>query len=89
MPSLCCTMQAVEGIGWSGVRVATTTRSISEAAVPASSSALREAWTARSEVASWGPAILRSRIPLRARIHSSDVSTIFARSSFVRMRSGA
>src|SRR6185436_6184797 len=52
------------------------------------SRALRAAITARSELACSGAEIRRSRIPVRARIHSSDVSTIFSRSWFVSTRSG-
>jgi hypothetical protein len=39
-------------------------------------------------VVSVSPAIRRSRIPVRCTIHSSLVSTIRARSSFVRRFSG-
>src|SRR5580658_2230785 len=80
---------AVAGIGRSGVIVATIKRSMSEALTPASSRARCPARTPRSDVACSSEAILRSRIPLRARIHSSEVSTIRARSSLVKMRSGA
>ena len=72
----------------SGVTVATTIRSMAEASTPACSRAAVAAGSARSESASLGAATRRSRIPVRSRIHSSEVSTIFAISSFVITRSG-
>ena len=72
----------------SGVTVATISRSISEALTPASSSASFAAGRQRSESASSGPAIRRSRMPVRSRIHSSEVSIIVESSSFVTTRSG-
>src|SRR5215208_3990191 len=42
-----------------------------------------------SDIASLGPAMRRSLIPLREKIHSSDVSTILESSLLVRTRSGA
>src|SRR3989442_1553035 len=44
--------------------------------------------TARSDEAWSGAEIRRSRIPLRSRIHSSEVSTIFSRSALESTRSG-
>ena len=52
MPSLCWTWTAVAGIGVSGLSVATTMRSTCSGAIPAASSAFREAVVARSEVVS-------------------------------------
>ena len=40
-------------------------------------------------VVSCGPATRRSRMPVRVRIHSSDVSTMRSRSALVRTPSGA
>src|SRR4051812_26930636 len=72
----------------SGVTVATMMRSISSAVMPAFSSALCAAFAAMSLVHSPSAAMRRSPMPVRERIHSSDVSTIFSNSAFVRMRSG-
>ena len=72
----------------SGVTVATMIRSISEPSSPASASASRAAGRQRSESACSGSAMRRSRIPVRSRIHSSFVSIIFERSSFVSTLSG-
>ena len=55
---------------------------------PAASSAGFAARTQKSESTSPSLAIRRSRIPVRDVIHSSDVSTIFSRSAFERIRSG-
>src|SRR3954468_16731715 len=41
-----------------------------------------------SEVNSFSAAMRRSLIPVRERIHSSEVSTIFSNSALVRTRSG-
>ena len=59
----------------SGVTVAQMTRSISDGSAPASASASRTAGRAMSLSASSCVAIRRSRIPVRSRIHSSEVST--------------
>ena len=67
----------------SGVTVAQITRSISDASAPASASASRTAGSAMSLSASSCVAIRRSLIPVRSWIHSSDVSTNAAMSSFV------
>ena len=72
----------------SGVTVATMTRSRSAAATPASSSDSLAAGSARSERASSGAAIRRSRMPVRSMIHSSEVSIIVESSSLVMTRSG-
>ena len=39
-------------------------------------------------VVSWGAATRRSRMPVRVRIHSSDVSTMRSRSALLSTRSG-
>src|SRR5687768_12113157 len=62
--------------------------SMSSGPSPAISRARREASNARSEEASPGPTMCRSEIPVRSRIHSSEVSTIFSRSAFVSRASG-
>src|SRR5438552_5820446 len=72
----------------SGVTVAHTSRSTSFASTCAWASAVRAAGSARSVSASLGAAIRRSRMPVRAMIHSSDVSTMVESSSFVSTRSG-
>ena len=72
----------------SGVTVATISRSSDVASTPAIASARRAAGIARSEIASPSAAIRRSRIPVRSRIHSSEVSTSRDSSSFVSTRSG-
>ena len=56
--------------------------------MPALSSARRAAAVARSEVSSPSAAMWRWRMPVRAAIHSSLVSTIFDRSSLVSTLSG-
>ena len=50
--------------------------------------ALTAASLPRSDVATPGSAMCRSRMPVRCTIHSSDVSTIRDRSSLVRHRAG-
>ena len=87
-PRRACTRQAVDGKMRSGVVVPTTISSISEASTPAASSARTAAWKARSPVVSPSAATCRWRMPVRAAIHSSEVSTIFARSSLVRTLAG-
>src|SRR5436309_5152340 len=72
----------------SGVTVAQTRRSTSFASTWAWASAARAAGSARSVSACSGAAIRRSRMPVRAMIHSSDVSTMVESSSFVSTRSG-
>ena len=72
----------------SGVMVATMIRSISAAVTPAAAIARRAASSAMSEVVSAGPAIRRSRMPVRVVIHSSEVSTMRSRSALVITRSG-
>ena len=72
----------------SGVVVATMTRSTSAGAMPAMSRALRAACSARSDVVSAGAAMRRSRMPVRARIQASLVSTLRDSSSLVSTRAG-
>src|ERR1041384_3874552 len=87
-PRLFWTMQAVAGIGMSGVTVAQMMRSTSDTATPADSSASRAARVANCDMYSSSVATRRSRIPVREVIQSSDVSTIFSRSALVRTREG-
>ena len=68
----------------SGVTVAQIRRSMSSGSTPASASAARAAGRAMSVSASSFAAMRRSRIAVRSWIHSSEVSTICASSSFVR-----
>ena len=56
---------------------------------PATAMARLPATAARVAVDSCGAAMRRSRMPVRVRIHSSDVSTRRSRSALVRTRSGA
>ena len=72
----------------SGVEVARMIRSMSPGRRPAAASAWREAASARSLVDSPSAAMWRSRMPVRATIHSSVVSTIDSRSRLVRTFSG-
>src|SRR5205823_7813833 len=61
---------------------------MSWALIPARLIASRAARTANCEVYSSGAAFRRCLMPVRVVIHSSDVSTIFSRSAFVRTPSG-
>ena len=88
-PIFVCTKQAVFGKNMSGVTVAQMMRSISAALMPAFSIAASEARAAISLVVISGPAIRRSRMPVRVWIHSSLVSTSFSRSALVITLSGA
>jgi hypothetical protein len=87
-PSAAATKQAVDGNAISGVIVPQTIRSTSLGSRPAASSARRAAAVPRTAVDSPGPAMRRSLMPVRCVIHSSFVSTIVDRSSFVRRFSG-
>ena len=87
------TRQAVLGNTKSGVDVATTMRSTSEASTPASASARREASVASWLVVTPRSARWRCRMPVRSTIHSSDVAisrvaSSAASSSFETTRSG-
>ena len=75
-------------MGRSGVSVATMIRSMSAAVSPASARAARAEAAAICEVVSPAAAMRRSRIPVRLKIHSSDVSTNLERSALVRIFSG-
>ena len=75
--------------GYSGVIVATMTKSKSFAVSFAAASAAVAACAASAEVGSSAAAIRRSTMPVRVRIHSSLVSTIFSKSWFVITRGGA
>ncbi|MCJ7630341.1 MAG: phosphate acyltransferase PlsX, partial [Longimicrobiales bacterium] len=74
---------AVEGSQRSGVAVARMRMSISPGSTPAFAMAVLAASAAISAAPSSARPILRSPIPVRSRIHSSEVSTIFSRSAFV------
>src|SRR2546422_3747558 len=87
-PSLSWTRQAVAGIGMSGVTVAQMIRSTWEAGRPAELRACSAARVANWDMYSSSAAMRRSRMPVRVAIQSSEVSTIFSRSAFVRTRSG-
>src|SRR5689334_16085615 len=88
-PSFSCTVHAIDGRMRSGVTVPTKMWSTSWTVRPAISSARVAAANARSEL-SWPSATMRrSRMPVRVTIHSSEVSTIFSRSKFDRIRSGS
>ena len=73
----------------SGVMVATINKSISAGLSLASASAALAAAEAICEVDSSGPAMRRSRMPVRVKIHSSDVSTRCESSSLVTILVGA
>src|SRR5437667_8211300 len=87
-PRLFWTMQAVAGIGMSGVTVAQMIRSTCEAGRAAAWSAASAARVANCDMYSSSCAMRRSRIPVREMIHSSEVSTILSRSAFVSTRAG-
>ena|SRR5690606_29648611 len=72
----------------SGVTVATIIKSTSSPLTPLCLRHCSIAFTDKSLLASHLAAMRRSRIPVRSRIHSSDVSTIFDRSSLVSFLSG-
>ncbi len=87
-PILCCSRHAVLGNIMSGVVVPTTMKSMSAGLRPACAIALSAASFARSDVATPGSTMCRSRIPVRCWIHSSLVSTIFSRSKLESTRGG-
>ena len=87
-PSAAWTRQAVDGHIRSGVTVAQTIRSTSRGSAPAASSARRAASVPRVAVVSATPANRRSRMPVRVRIHSSEVSIVSVNSSLSTTRSG-
>ncbi len=88
MPIALCTLTAVAGKVWSGVAVATISASMSAPVSPVSARAARAAAMARSEVSSPSAAKWRRSMPVRVRIHSSDVSRVAANSAFSTTRFG-
>ncbi|GAA3114157.1 hypothetical protein GCM10020001_036710 [Nonomuraea salmonea] len=82
-PSRAATRAATFGARSVWVQVATSTRSISDASMPLAASAWAAAPAARSVTVSSSAATWRVRMPTRLVIHSSLVSTMAARSSFV------
>jgi len=80
-PSAAWMRQALDGTIVCGVTVAQTIRSTSSGPIPAASRAARLALTPRVKVFSSGPAMRRSRMPVRVRIHSSLVSSDGGKSS--------
>ncbi len=83
IPSVSAISADVVGKSMSGVTVAQMIRSISDGSAPASASASRTAGSAMSLSASLLHREAALRIPVRSWIHSSDVSTSCAMSSFV------
>src|SRR5216684_6146155 len=78
-----CTRQAVAGKNMSGVTLATIIISISEGSVFVCASNAFAASVAKCDEAMPFSTMCRSRIPVRVRIHSSLVSTIFSKSALV------
>ncbi len=72
----------------SGVTVATTMRSISSGETCFSSSSFRAASVPMWALAMPLSTMCRLRMPVRSRIHSLEVSTIFSRSALVSTRGG-
>jgi hypothetical protein len=87
-PSSACMSHAVDGSSRSGVAVDSTITSTSPGWMPARSMAMRLARAAISAAPMSASAMRRSRMPVRSKIHSSDVSTSFSMSAFVITRSG-
>ena len=88
-PTLWAIRLDVEGNSISGVTVAVMMTSISEGSMPLFLHRVLTASAPISEVALVGSLrMCRWEIPVRDLIHSSFVSTIFARSSFVKRSSG-
>ena len=88
-PSLRWVHTAVEGKGISPVVVATTIMSICSGLTPALSSASRPAASARSDVTVPSSANRRDSMPVRSRIHSSDVSIWVSNQVFGTARGGS
>jgi hypothetical protein len=86
-PNLAATSGAVAGHGRSGVVVASTSAWTSP--LPADSSALVPASTARSDVVIPAVTTRRVEMPVRLRIHSSDVFSCAHRSALVTTRGGS
>lgn len=87
MLSRFATCAAIEGQRSTAEQVATMTCPISAGSSPDAASALAAAPAARSVTDSLS-AMRRVEMPVRWRIHSSLVSTIFSRSALVSTRSG-
>ena len=88
-PALCPIKLAVDGNSMSGVTVAQMMRSMSMGSSPDFSHSDLTASAPMSEVALLGSfKMRRSSIPVRVRIHSSEVSTIFSKSWLVSLSSG-
>ena len=75
------------GIRRSGDTVPSTIESSSSGAMPASASACRDA-VSQSDTSDSSRATRRSRMPVRSRIHSSEVSSVLDRSSLVTTVAG-
>jgi len=87
-PRIAWRSHAWEGSSRSGEQVATTTACTSSAVSSVSARTCSAAALAMQAFDSSAPATRRSRIPVRSRIHWSDVSSIFENSSFVSTRFG-
>ena len=79
---------AVEGKSISGVTVQTRIASSWSAARPRWLRAIRAASIAMSDVATFGAAMWRSRMPVRSTIQASFVATICDKSKFVKTFGG-
>ena len=88
MPVRAATRAAMFGDRSMAVQVATMTRSTSSAVTPEFVMAADAALAAITSTGSSSSAMCRVWIPTRLRIHSSFVSTIFARSSLVSTLGG-
>ncbi|MDQ0773326.1 hypothetical protein QF026_001792 [Streptomyces aurantiacus] len=88
MPRRAATRAAMFGDLSTAVEVATRTRSMSSGTRPAAARALAAACAASSSTGSSGPAMWRVRMPTLLVIHSSLVSTSFARSLLVSTLAG-
>ena len=87
-PSRACNRHAVLGNTRSGDVVPTINSPMSCGLTPAACIARCAATSAISPLVSSSRAIRRSLIPVRSRIHSSEVSSIFSRSALVTTFSG-
>src|SRR5579875_1582471 len=81
-------IQAAEGTIISGVTVAQIIMSTSAGSSSADSMALREAARPRLTEVSWRAAIRRSAMPVRVRIHWSEVSRLVGKSPLRKDRTG-
>ena len=87
-PSSAWRSQAVDGSSRSGLAVASTMVSISAAVTPAAARARSLASRLSMATVCSGPAMWRSRIPVRSTIHTSEVSSILLRSALVSTPGG-